>query len=100
MQLKVLAILLLLATPAVAQQPQPQPSPLEQALGQKLGEEVNANIGLRAQIIQLQNQLRELREPQKKDDDQEKKIEELRAKAHPLPIDKPAIPDAPSPAER
>lgn len=78
MKYALLAIgLWLVVSPAMAQFA--PPTPLEQALGLKLNDEVNANIRLQTQIIQLQNQLKS-----------------LQSKLNP----KIVIPDVPSPAER
>ena len=66
--MRILFVLLLLITPVCAQpQPQPQPpSALVQAFGQKIVEEVNANIQLRMQLIEAQAKIKELEA--KKDD--------------------------------
>jgi hypothetical protein len=56
----ILAVLLLVAMPAFAQQPQQPASPMEQALGQKLMEEINSNIQLRTQLVGMQDQIKDL----------------------------------------
>jgi hypothetical protein len=58
---RTLAILLALTASALAQ-PQPQPATLNQALSQKLLEEVNANIQLRVQLIEALARIKQLEE--------------------------------------
>lgn len=58
--LKRIIIFLLLTSTAFAQ----QQTPSEQALAQKLLEEVNANIQLRIQLINAQAKIKELEEKQ------------------------------------
>lgn len=53
----IIAFAMLLSTSAFAQQPA---SPAERALGEKLMEEINSGINLRAQIAKLQDQIKEL----------------------------------------
>lgn len=58
--MRVLAILLLLMSSALAQVGPPQPSPLDQALSEKLTAEISANIQLRMQLITAQAKIKEL----------------------------------------
>lgn len=60
MKLTLAIIAILFSTAAFAQAPQQQPSASEQALAGKLMEEINSNITYRAQVVQLQNQIKEL----------------------------------------
>jgi hypothetical protein len=60
--MKTLFALLLLVTPAFAQAAPQQPSPQQQALGQKLLEEINSGIALRAELLQAQQKIKELQE--------------------------------------
>jgi len=53
---RLFTILLFVAAPAWAQQPQPPASPEVQALGNKLMEEIQSNIQLRTQLIHAQAQ--------------------------------------------
>lgn len=60
--MRTLIAFLLLTTAAYAQAPQIiQPAQVQQALGQKLMEEINSNIQLRAQLLQLQDELEKLK---------------------------------------
>jgi hypothetical protein len=55
-------ILALLAAPAFAQQPQRPPTSLEQAEMAKLNETLSAEINFRTQLIDAQNQIRQLQD--------------------------------------
>lgn len=58
--MRVLIILLLLTGTALAQQKPPQMTPINQALSEKILEEINSNVNLRAQIVTLQARIKEL----------------------------------------
>lgn len=75
---RVMAILLALTVPALAQQAPPALSFLEQALGQKLLDEVNTNVQLRAQLLAAQTKI--------------KSMEDAKADPPPLPRSKPTPP--------
>lgn len=62
--LRVLIVLLALTTTALAQQT--PLTVLEQALAQKITEEVNANVNLRAQLIAAQAKIKELEDAKQK----------------------------------
>lgn len=67
-----LLFIVLFLTPSIALAQQPQMSPSEQAMASKMMEEIRANIGLRAQVIQLQEQVKELEAKQVKPDAKQK----------------------------
>ena len=63
--LRVLIVLLALTTTTALAQ-QPPLSVLEQALAQKVTEEVNTNVNLRAQLIAAQAKIKELEDAKQK----------------------------------
>lgn len=63
--MRALIALLLLTVPAFAQV---APAPLDQALGEKLVQEVNENVQLRAIIVDLKRQLADAQSRLPKDD--------------------------------
>lgn len=71
--MKVLSLLLLMtvaawAHPVMSAQPDQQVSPtkIQQALGQKLMDEIGENVKLRAEISQLREELDKLKKPEDK----------------------------------
>lgn len=70
---RIAVILLALMSTAFAQQP--KPSPIDQALGIKVMEEVNANIQLRAQLIAAQERIKELEQAKPETKKEDEKIQ-------------------------
>jgi hypothetical protein len=62
--MKTFVILILMTTLAFAQDAPPPASPQQQALVQKLMEEINTGIQLRAELLKAQQQLKDLQEKQ------------------------------------
>lgn len=57
-------VLLFTAFPAHTQQQVPQ-SPMEQAMAQKLMEEINTNLQLRSQLVQANEKIKQLEDAKK-----------------------------------
>lgn len=56
------AICLFFVFPTIAMAQQQKQAPQEQALTQKLLEEISSNISLRAQVIQLQDEVKQMKD--------------------------------------
>lgn len=71
---KVVAVGLFLGSSAALAQTAPTTAPVQQqAIGQKLIQEINENVQLRAQILQLQEQIDKLKDPPKENGNVEHK---------------------------
>jgi hypothetical protein len=93
-----LLILAFLAAPAFAQQAQRPPTSLEQAEMAKLNETLSAEINFRTQLIDAQNQIRQLQDELNAAKASAKAAaDELNKKAAPAPSPSPSPAPTPSP---
>lgn len=85
---KLLICLIVIFASAAHGQVQLPQSPAEQALAQKLMDEINSNLGLRARVIELQHKLEQQEKPETKnepsaDEKAKRELEEKNRLAHP-----------------